>query len=744
MGSGCLDRPIDRIEPRTTSTVVERLTQSGVDKIDLLLTIDNSASMADKQAILAEAVPDLVERLVNPNCVDPETGAAIPDQPANPTQDCPPIGERRSEREFPPIQDINVGVISSSLGGLTAAVCDGVSNPAVGANDKGHLLTRTPSGEDPTYENLGFLAWDPAGNKKSPPGDGDVSTFSGKLRDLVVGVDQTGCGFEMPLESTLRFLVDPEPYDTLLRDDGRLIENGIDQMVLQQRKDFLRPNSLLAIIVLSDENDCSVDVDGAGYLTFEESTFYKSTAVCDVDPNDVCCTSCALPLPEGCQRDEARCGPNQETASAARWRAEATAPDDPRGLRCYNQKARYGVSFLYPIERYVNAFTRANIDPGSRTYAAEPGKGVANPIFSDLSGVGGAIRDPGLVFVAGIVGVPWQAIARRGDSGVPDLSLGFKTFNELASDPNIFAALVGEPDANIPPSDPLMRESVAKRSGQSTLVPGVSLPGVVGQDNGVNGWDRNVLKGNDLQYVCKFALAGADPNSVDDDPDCKGEQCGSQPTCDNPLCDPSDLSQQIYAKAYPGLRELAWLRGMQDQGIFASICPAEVVDKGSKTYGYRPAVGAIIDRLAEELGGQCLPRKLIPDDEGNVPCLVLEAVASAGGGSCDESQGRRAIPEDDARFNAVKAAQSDPFANPAWDTFCEIVQLSGQPRAQCQNDASVSGVNGWCYIDATTVPVTGNPELVAQCPENEKRIVRFVGEGEPQPGGTVFITCTGE
>src|SRR5512144_1995052 len=40
------------------------------DKIDLLFMIDNSISMSDKQAILRAAVPDLVNRLVNPICVD--------------------------------------------------------------------------------------------------------------------------------------------------------------------------------------------------------------------------------------------------------------------------------------------------------------------------------------------------------------------------------------------------------------------------------------------------------------------------------------------------------------------------------------------------------------------------------------------------------------------------------------------------------------------------------------------------
>ena len=53
-------------------------------KIDLLLMIDNSRSMADKQEILGAAVPDLVERLANPPCVDPsgalgvQTSIALP------------------------------------------------------------------------------------------------------------------------------------------------------------------------------------------------------------------------------------------------------------------------------------------------------------------------------------------------------------------------------------------------------------------------------------------------------------------------------------------------------------------------------------------------------------------------------------------------------------------------------------------------------------------------------------------
>ena len=675
-----------------------------------------------------------MSRLVNPNCLDPESGAPLTDQPTSPEAECgaAPSG-KPGVREFKPILDINVGVISSSLGALTANACDGSQNPGVGANDKGRLLTRTKGGSDPSYQGKGFLAWDPTGTKKSPPGDNDIPTFNTKLKDLVVGVDQTGCGYEMPLEATLRFLVDPEPYDTLTREGSVLKKNGVDQTILQQRKDFLRGNSLLAVIILSDENDCSVDTSQQGYLVLGSAPFYKSTSVCDTNPNDKCCTSCALPIPDGCQADGNRCGPNQGSSMAAQW----SQVEDHPNLRCFNQKKHYGVSFLYPIQRYVNAFTQVNIDPASRTLEVESGKGVTNPIFSDLSGAGGAIRDPGLVFVAGITGVPWQAIAKRNDQGAPDLNLGFKTYSDLAAE-SLFDALIGDPDANQEPSDPVMKESVAKRSGQSALT-GVSLPGTVGMANGVNGWDRNIPGNDDLQYACIFPLTGGSPN----DPDC-GAECASDPMCDDPLCDAGDKTQQVNAKAYPGLRELAWLRGMGEQGIFASICPAEVDNKASPIYGYRPAVATIVDRLAEALKGQCLPRQLTPDKEGNVPCLVLEATATGGTGTCDEGAGRRAIAENDPRYNAIKAAQADPLANENWDTFCEIVQLAGDERNECQNNDSPAGINGWCYVDATTAPPTGNPALVESCPEQERRIVRFVGKGEPQTGGTVFITCSGE
>ncbi len=102
----------------TTTTSSGMSTGSGpsaatkVDKVDILVAIDNSRSMADKQAILALALGDLVQSLTNPLCVDGQ-GAPAAQQPAGGNDACP----AGSVREFAPLLDMHIGILSSSLGG---------------------------------------------------------------------------------------------------------------------------------------------------------------------------------------------------------------------------------------------------------------------------------------------------------------------------------------------------------------------------------------------------------------------------------------------------------------------------------------------------------------------------------------------------------------------------------------------------------------------------------------------------
>src|SRR3954467_794983 len=171
----CLSRPLAETHPQTTDVVVQRAVQAGIDKIDLLFMVDNSASMADKQDILRDAVPVLVKRLTSPICVDPTTHV-----PIGGSAPCA-VGEP----EFDAVKDIHVGIVTSSLGAHGGSQCQPA--PGFTPDDKAHLLgtvRATGSNSDPqrvfdvarTWNQSGFLAWD-ANGKAQPPGTTDAQVM---------------------------------------------------------------------------------------------------------------------------------------------------------------------------------------------------------------------------------------------------------------------------------------------------------------------------------------------------------------------------------------------------------------------------------------------------------------------------------------------------------------------------------------------------------------------------------------
>ncbi|MEY2934886.1 MAG: hypothetical protein RL033_5635, partial [Pseudomonadota bacterium] len=233
--------------------LIDEIRQEPVDKIDLLLMIDNSKSMSDKQEILRSAVPDLVRRLVNPICVDAQ-GNQYP-APPEVSASCP-VGQTR---EFNPIDDINIGIVSSSLGDVGA----NVACPAQGYDqykpdqvDMAHLIGSLERSTAQTNAQ-GFLEW--------RAGTTDLSTFNLDFQRMVTEVGEDGCGWEASLESWYRFLVDPVPYRELARvqcrnstsqalnciqpatnSDNRIL---LDDTLLAQRDAFLRDDSLVAIVM---------------------------------------------------------------------------------------------------------------------------------------------------------------------------------------------------------------------------------------------------------------------------------------------------------------------------------------------------------------------------------------------------------------------------------------------------------------------------------------------------------------
>jgi hypothetical protein len=464
---------------------------------------------------------------------------------------------------------------------------------------------------------------------------------------------------------------------------------------------------------------------------------------------------------------------------------------DNINLRCWNQKRRFGIDFLYPTDRYVDALR-------STTVTDRNGSVVANPIYSDLdqSDDNNNVRNSNLVFFAGIVGVPWQDIARTNANGVPDLKGGldpdkkprggFKNADEMVQplagkDYNTWDLILGDtdkyPDAAALPKDPHMIESVDIRTGSNPITGDVLVPPSQPLADKINGNEWTIPKKDDLQYACIFPLVKVDMNG-NITPDVRDCAAGGLPACDcesapdNPLCqlNPSSMmaTDQVRAKAYPDLRELRVLKDIGSQGIVASTCPAQMTKPADPDFGYRPAIGAIIDRLKLALGGQCLSRTLTPNPQGQVPCLIIEAkkVDDGAAASCNKCTDTGRDPVSDEHQAAVDAIKTN---NPTskFNCFCEITQLTNSKdnvtQTECKKNFDQAGYNlcacqytdpklaveagnkevdGWCYIDETSG--IGNPAVVEKCPDTEKRLIRFVGKGEASAGATLFITCTGD
>ncbi|MBK8253793.1 MAG: hypothetical protein IPK82_14150 [Polyangiaceae bacterium] len=724
--AGCLERPLQSQDPRSTAMIIEPLKLSAVERIDLLFAVDNSASMGDKQEILARAIPDLVKRLANPKCLD---GAGNPaeSQPQSPTDPCP-VG---TEREFLAVPDIHIGIVSSALGGP-----DGLTCGADKYNDKGHLLSRRLNGSTvPTYESMGFLAWDPD-QKLSPPGEsildaGDTGLVP-SLQEMVVGVGENGCGYEAQLESWYRFLIDPDPYKKLVLDGDDLVPEGVDDVIIDQRKAFLRPDSLVAIIMLSDENDCSIAPGKGAAKLFRGDRMVKPRSECSENgPNDPCCAPCD-DAPPACAED-----PSCTTDDGAL--ARLAKEEDHVDLRCFNQKERFGKNYLYPTSRYTKGLTELHVPD-------RYGKLVPNPLFMDLNlndDLTGE-RNSSLVFLAGIVGVPWQDIARDPTT----LTKGLKSAKELAERDSkgitTWDIILGDPESGTLPLDPHMIESTKPREGTNPVTGTDMAPPTAGYGADPISGHEQPFQIDNPQYACTFPLLTPLP--------CESTNCQCKNPEGDPLCQDESgayTTTQVAAKAYPGLRELSVLKGLNEQAIVGSVCPSNM-DESAETdaldFGYRPAIGALIDQLRGKLGHQCLPRKLTPAENGQVKCLVLEARKSETC-SCKPEDGRVAVS--DEHVDAVQSALESGLIREGASCFCEVPQLEGAELTACQNENAdplvVDGeqVNGFCYIDATAVPPVGSPELVPDsCVSTERRVVRLVGNAKARPGSDYYVMCS--
>ena len=793
---GCLTRPVIDGSPTDKSVIYDHLDQVSIDKVDLLFAIDNSSSMGDKQDLLASAVPVLVNRLLNPNCVDADATCKVKsdcttalganaecDTAANNgAGECFVAGDNQggakqcstianTKPEFPPVHDLHVGIVSSSLGGGGATdICNPTANDTDHLDDHGWLLNRTSSNTPVANANAvsppggNFLAWlpssDPKNAGKPAPNVTPYATSTELVTDfqtLVSGVQQHGCGLEAQLESWYHFLVQPDPWQSIVLSSdtpARAAYEGVDATLLKMRHDFLRPDSLLAIIQLTDEEDSWSDplwLGGFGYTTRSYNFLHgpgdtsgvgpRGTHECDANPNDPDCVSCAFaddptqlkpvsrtsihddPNCQSCPGGVASC-PKQGWYVPAQSKPPIAAAD---GLNVrYGEQVmrkRYGFDSTHNIQRYVDGLQSTTVpDRNNESHDHDnyaPNRNCVNPLFlkelpdgSDTSPdalckdgkhpapfTGSRTKD--LVFYALIGGVP----------------------NDLVGDAPQWSKILGANPAknDLTGIDPRMMESITPR------------PGVQGE------W--NTLSSGpfiDYEYACTFDLPKSRTcTSGDTSCDCQGAVDGP------PLCSSPGSTTQVKGKAYPTIRELRVAQSLGDQAVVASLC-AQVVtgSTADPAYGYNPAMQAIVTRLKKSLAQQCLPQKLMRDTAGNVPCLVLAtypAQTDQASGCTDPGMCNPADPTtcgckaDDASCIAAyknilgryaqefQASLGDGGASAPTPVAC-IFQQIADPK--CSSGTSA----GWCYVEGATS--TGG---CAQA-------IQFGGSGPPS-GVTISLEC---
>ena len=722
----------------TSNVLVTRVNQTAVDKADLLFMVDNSISMADKQQILAEAVPVLVRRLVDPICMDDQ---------GNPTGDNSSAdGCNPGVPEFNPIRNIHIGVITSSLGNHGGDVCVPDPSDPVGRNlnDEAQLIASVRTGLY-SYADRGFLTWDPRTGDATPVPDPhpekganetNVDQFVTDFASHVSAAGERGCGYESSLEAWYRFLIDPEPTSTITADmqTGYSVRGAVNQTVLTQRSMFLRPDSLLAIVMLTDENDCSINDENyaQGWLVGRRIPMPRSSSEC-ADPgsaNYACCRPCVIDLPG--------CPPSSGDVECVKG-THLMPIEDSTNLRCFQQTRRMGINLLYHWQRYANALQ------SPRIALRDGGTEVVNPIYTPGAD-GTPAREAGLVFLVGIVGVPWQDIADA-QSLMPGTELRYLTAAEMAqATPNRWSVILGDPDLGIAPLDPFMIETVDPRSGANPITNDPILPPAPGNGgNAINGHEQNVANRDDLQYACTFDLVPDTPCDMtnQDGCDCNAsEEAYNRPLCNYP--GGGDDGTQTHAKAYPGVRHLQVLKGVGDNAIVASICPKDVSNQVSPGYGYNPAVSAMVRRFREALVPLCLPRPFTPEADGQIPCTLVEARLPSPAGCDCTLPGRSSLGNGEIagaiqdELTAVSLCGGGTGVSCSDYCMCEIEQFSGAALTTCQSSAAEPATQyGFCYVDEST----GDPGLLASCPATQRQIIRFMGEDVPAPRSMAFVAC---
>jgi hypothetical protein len=412
---------------------------------------------------------------------------------------------------------------------------------------------------------------------------------------IFAGVGARGCGYEATLEAAYRFLVMPDPPAKItIGSNGKATYDGVDGTLLAQRAAFLRPDSVIALVMLTDDDDRSIDplsIGGQGWgfgaqqfpgsQTFRadgrSTTAPRGTSTCATSPSDPACTSCGFAA--SCNPADPACQAIKNDANCQMNGGYFGASEDDLNVRFAHMKRRFGLDPQYPVDRYVAGLSNAKVPNGAAEHDAG-GKYVGtaactNPLFA-----------ASLPKTAGEETCALPARTRAPDS-VLFLLLGGVPGTLLAPSPD-WKGILGSDPANDDETgiDPHMAVSITPRAS-------LPAPSATRGDNGTDPiegreWDT---AGTDLQYACTFDWPAAKTCTLGD-PSCV---CAANALVNPPVCNAAN--QQTKGFAHPTVRELRVAQALGSRASVGSLC-APGATAGA---AYATSINALVDAIATKV-----------------------------------------------------------------------------------------------------------------------------------------------
>jgi len=188
-------------------------------------------------------------------------------------------------------------------------------------------------------------------------------------------------------------------------------------------------------------------------------------------------------------------------------------------------------------------------------------------------------------------------------------------------------------------------------------------------------------------------------------------------------------------KAYPARRFVEVAKGFGKNGVIRSICDDD----------FSGALTAIIKKIAKQLEGGCLKRKLIADPQtGLAPCGLVEYLKlGSTAADCKVEEGRRYLEErtDSAgkrrivcQLNQLKVDKKLPGCEAGETTPTDCLDTNPNSPTADENPQITTAKVGWYYDDFTAELKMSKPGC------NEQRIA-FTASAAQQSGSRIAFDC---